>query len=281
MRTGGRDRARGGPISRAETPWTTGGDRPSWKRHGASASLLRPRTRGPTALRAVYGGRRDRVNRGWTGHRRCPAGSRVDALTSVEPAAVGGTPRPTATSASTGGSSATARWLWGPEGWDEADLGLLGPVAGRRVLELGCGAASGARWLRRPGRRAVGLDLSGRMLQHSRRLDDAERLPVPCRRAGPRGRAPVPRGDFDVVGHRLRRAAVRRRRRPVLAEVARVLVPGGRVALSVTHPVRWAFPRRPGRGRSHRRPLVLRPDALRRDGRVGSRHLRRAPPHGR
>jgi hypothetical protein len=37
--------------------------------------------------------------------------------------------------------------LWCPEGLREAEAGLLGPVRSRRVLELGCGAAAGARWL--------------------------------------------------------------------------------------------------------------------------------------
>jgi hypothetical protein len=38
-------------------------------------------------------------------------------------------------------------FVWCPEGLREADAGLLGPLAGRRVLELGCGAAAAGRWL--------------------------------------------------------------------------------------------------------------------------------------
>ena len=41
-------------------------------------------------------------------------------------------------------------FLWCPEGLREADAHLLGDVAGRRVLEIGCGSAPCARWLRRP-----------------------------------------------------------------------------------------------------------------------------------
>ncbi|TBL26743.1 SAM-dependent methyltransferase, partial [Verrucosispora sp. SN26_14.1] len=33
-------------------------------------------------------------------------------------------------------------FVWCPEGLREADARLLGEVAGRRVLEVGCGAAS-------------------------------------------------------------------------------------------------------------------------------------------
>ena len=43
-------------------------------------------------------------------------------------------------------------FLWCPEGLREADAHLLGDVAGRRVLEIGCGSASCARWLHRAGR---------------------------------------------------------------------------------------------------------------------------------
>ncbi|MGW5672524.1 SAM-dependent methyltransferase, partial [Micromonospora sp. NPDC003776] len=38
-------------------------------------------------------------------------------------------------------------FVWCPEGLREADAGLLGDVTGRRILELGCGAAAAARWL--------------------------------------------------------------------------------------------------------------------------------------
>ena len=32
-----------------------------------------------------------------------------------------------------------ADFVWGPEGWRESELHLLGEVAGRRVLEIGAG----------------------------------------------------------------------------------------------------------------------------------------------
>ncbi|MFJ6955561.1 SAM-dependent methyltransferase, partial [Micromonospora aurantiaca] len=40
-----------------------------------------------------------------------------------------------------------ADFVWCPEGLREADARLLGEVAGRRILELGAGAAAAARWL--------------------------------------------------------------------------------------------------------------------------------------
>src|SRR5882762_9489749 len=51
-----------------------------------------------------------------------------------------------------------ASFVWCPEGVNEADVRLLGEVAGRRVLEVGCGAAPCARWLTSQGAYAVGTD---------------------------------------------------------------------------------------------------------------------------
>src|SRR5437764_10964674 len=58
--------------------------------------------------------------------------------------------------------------MWCPEGLREADTRLLGDVAGRRVVEVGCGAAAGARWLATQGARVVALDLSAGMLRQAR-----------------------------------------------------------------------------------------------------------------
>ena len=72
-----------------------------------------------------------------------------------------------------GGFLRDTGFVWGPEGLDEADARLLGDVRGRRVLEVGCGAGQCGRWLIGQGARVVGLDLSQRQLQHSRRIDAA------------------------------------------------------------------------------------------------------------
>src|SRR5437763_5458673 len=62
---------------------------------------------------------------------------------------------------------------WGMWRIPEADLHILGEVAGKDILELGCG---GARWsiaLAGRGAQPVGLDFSARELQHARRLMQA------------------------------------------------------------------------------------------------------------
>src|SRR5262247_814414 len=68
-------------------------------------------------------------------------------------------------------------FIWGPEGLDEADARLLGPVTGRLVLEVGCGAAQCARWLAKQGASVIGIDLSRRQLEHARRIDAASGAP--------------------------------------------------------------------------------------------------------
>jgi cyclopropane fatty-acyl-phospholipid synthase-like methyltransferase len=50
----------------------------------------------------------------------------------------------------------------------ESELGVLGEVAGKDVLELGCGAAQWSILLARNGARPVGIDYSERQLEHAR-----------------------------------------------------------------------------------------------------------------
>ena len=52
----------------------------------------------------------------------------------------------------------------------DSKLRILGDVAGKDVLELGCGAAQWSILLAQRGARAVGLDNSARQFEHARRL---------------------------------------------------------------------------------------------------------------
>src|SRR3954453_7498511 len=76
-----------------------------------------------------------------------------------------------------------ADFLWCPEGLREADAHLLGQVSGRRVLEIGCGSAPCARWLRRAGADVVALDLSAGMLARARELNLSTGIAVPLLQA--------------------------------------------------------------------------------------------------
>ena len=132
-------------------------------------------------------------------------------------------------------------FVWCPEGVDEADVHLLGNVTGRSVLEVGCGAAQCARWLTTRGARAVGLDLSLRQLQHSRRIDEETgiRVPVVC---GTATDLPFPDDTFDVVFCAFGAFQFVADAEQAVREVARVLRRDGIFAFSVTHPVRWSMP---------------------------------------
>ncbi len=139
-----------------------------------------------------------------------------------------------------------ARFVWSPERLDEAEAGLLGEVSGRRVLEIGCGAAQCARWLIDQGADAVGLDLSRRQLQHARRIDETTGTAVPtvCATAS---RIPFRSASFDLACSAFGALPFVADVRVVFDEVARVLRPGGRWVFSVTHPVRWMLPDDPSR----------------------------------
>nr|WP_207619482.1 class I SAM-dependent methyltransferase [Nocardioides sp. IC4_145] len=136
-------------------------------------------------------------------------------------------------------------FVWGPEGFTEAEAGVLGAVAGRDVLEVGSGAGQCSRWVRAQGGRAVGLDLSMRQLQHSRRIDDQTGVVVPSVRATATA-LPFRDASFDVVFSSFGALQFISDLEVAVAETARVLRPGGRYAFSITHPTRWMFADDPG-----------------------------------
>jgi SAM-dependent methyltransferase len=138
-------------------------------------------------------------------------------------------------------------FVWGPEGTREEQVGVLGPVAGRDVLEVGSGAGQCSRWVRAQGGRGVGLDLSHRQLQHSRRIDAATGVVVPSVLATATA-LPFPDSSFDIVFSSFGALQFVSDIDLAVAETARVLRPGGRFAFSITHPTRWSFPDDPGEG---------------------------------
>ncbi|MFE7132044.1 class I SAM-dependent methyltransferase [Streptomyces sp. NPDC057638] len=142
------------------------------------------------------------------------------------------------------------RFVWGPEGLDEADAALLGPpetLKGQDVLEIGAGAAQCSRWLAAQGARPVALDLSHRQLQHALRIDES--LPPGERVTLVEADAtalPFRDGSFDLACSAYGAVPFVADPVAVFSEVHRVLRPGGRWVFSVTHPIRWAFPDEPG-----------------------------------
>ena len=81
---------------------------------------------------------------------------------------------------------------WGAWRIPEAELGVLGDVRGRDVLEYGCGAAQWAAALRGQGAHVIGLDLSASQLRHGAGRG------VPLVQASGE-HTPFAAGSFDVV----------------------------------------------------------------------------------
>jgi SAM-dependent methyltransferase len=108
---------------------------------------------------------------------------------------------------------------------------LVPPVAGRRVLDAGCGGGRTAAWLVELGADVVGIDVSPELVRLAR-----QRLPSASFVIGDLAEPlPFEDGAFDVtvaglVMHYLRDWV------PTLLELRRVLRPDGVVALSTHHP---------------------------------------------
>ena len=139
-----------------------------------------------------------------------------------------------------------ARFLWCPEGVYEDQVHLLGEVSGKRVLEVGCGAAQCARWLAGQGARAVGFDLSARQLAHARRIDQELGRPGPDLVQADATALPFASGVFDHACSAFGAVPFVADSAAVMREVGRVLRPGGRWVFAVPHPFRWCLPDDPG-----------------------------------
>jgi len=137
-----------------------------------------------------------------------------------------------------------ADFLWCPEGLREADARLLGDVTGQRVLEIGCGSAPCARWLRQAGADVVALDLSAGMLARAAELNRLTGLDVPLLQADA-GALPLADASLDLACSAFGGLPFVTDVEGALTEVARVLRPGGRFVASVNHPMRWPFPDSP------------------------------------
>ena len=135
------------------------------------------------------------------------------------------------------GAALTERAMaWGVWRVLESELGVLGPVEGRAVLELGCGAAQWTLALLRVGARAVGLDLSEEQLAHARNLSQCVDTCAPLVQ-GNAAQLPFRDAVFDVVfcDHG---AMVFAPPESSVAEASRVLKPAGLFAFCMSTPVR-------------------------------------------
>src|SRR5207248_1404592 len=73
------------------------------------------------------------------------------------------------------GAWAQEEITWGQWGKPEREVQVLPELAGKDVIELGCGTAYFGAWLKRAGaRRVVGVDVTPAQLETARRMDDED-----------------------------------------------------------------------------------------------------------
>lgn len=135
-----------------------------------------------------------------------------------------------------GATLAEKALAWGVWRIPEAELGVLGPVDGLDVLELGCGAAQWTVALIRSGIRAVGIDISEQQLSHARALAKRSAVAAPLVQ-GDAEHLPFRSESFDLVFCDHGATTFARPERTV-AEVSRALRPGGLFAFCMSSPIR-------------------------------------------
>ena len=127
------------------------------------------------------------------------------------------------------------RPAWGVWQVPEDELNVLGDVAGRDVLELGCGAAQWGIALAKRGANVTGLDVSERQLAHARENMATHGVEFPLVQANAEDTA-LTAASFDIVfcDHGALTFTDPYRTVP---EVARLLRPGGLFAFSHLTPL--------------------------------------------
>jgi SAM-dependent methyltransferase len=116
---------------------------------------------------------------------------------------------------------------WGVFGVPEADLGTLGDVEDKDVVELGCGTAYFSAWLAKRRARPVGVDPTPAQLATARRMQQETGIQFPLVEAAAEA-VPLDDESFDLVVSEYGASlwAVPER---WLAEAARLLRSGGRL----------------------------------------------------
>jgi SAM-dependent methyltransferase len=122
---------------------------------------------------------------------------------------------------------ATDEITWGIWGIPESEVGALPDVAGRDVIELGCGTAYFGAWLARREARVLGIDNSPRQLETARALQQEHGLEFPLL-LGIAEEVPLPDASFDIAISEYG-AAIWADPYRWIPEAARLLRPGGQL----------------------------------------------------
>lgn len=129
---------------------------------------------------------------------------------------------------------------YGPWSPLESELNLLGDVRGLHIVEVGCGGGQCAIAFAKQGAQVVGIDPSDEQLAFANHLAADERVKVRFMRGSAEALDSVESGTCDIVFSAYAFQYVADLPR-ALGECARVLRPGGRLALSLDHPFRDCF----------------------------------------
>jgi SAM-dependent methyltransferase len=88
---------------------------------------------------------------------------------------------------------------YGPFAMGERELNLLGPVSGKRILELACGAAQNSIALSKWGAKCVGMDISPKQLRQAARFRSEESVNVALVRGDMENPSMFAPETFDIV----------------------------------------------------------------------------------
>jgi SAM-dependent methyltransferase len=124
---------------------------------------------------------------------------------------------------------------WGTFGLPEGELDVLGDLAGKDVIELGCGTAYFSAWLAKRGARPVGLDVTPAQLDTARRMMRETGIEFPLVEASAED-VPLPDESFDLALSEYG-ASIWADPDLWIPEAARLLRPGGELVFLCNSPL--------------------------------------------
>jgi len=133
------------------------------------------------------------------------------------------------------GSYRSGEIEWGPNSYPESQLKVLGPLRGKKVLEIGCGAAQFGIALARKGAHVTGIDMSREQLKHAKRNIEAAGVEYRIEQGNAEDLARFRAGSFDLAVSDFAAGFMDLDR--LFKQVRRVLKPGGKVAVAWSSPI--------------------------------------------
>jgi SAM-dependent methyltransferase len=133
-------------------------------------------------------------------------------------------------------SVAVAAVQYGPDLPTETELRLCGDVAGKRVLDLGCGGGENAVAFARQGAHVIGLDASAGQLARGKRLAEANEVRVEWHRSDAADLAFLRADSIDVAFASGLLSEIEDIDR-LFRQVHRLLRPGAPFVFSYEHPI--------------------------------------------